>query len=71
MQITINTKEDSVEDIKKIIAVLNSLVEGHSTVAPMQMFGSNESGSQGIFNLFDNNEKKKENPEDVVRMIEY
>lgn len=65
MKITIDTKEDSHEDIKKVVRMLEALLEGH-IAAPMGMFGSPDiagsSGSDGsstsspgtdLFSLFD------------------
>lgn len=59
MKITIDTKEDSHEDIKKVVRMLEALLEGH-IAAPMGMFGSPDSdGSSAsspgtdLFSLFD------------------
>ena len=61
MKITIDTKEDSHEDIKKVVKMLQALLEGH-TNAPMDLFSDNSSGSDsdssgGLFNLFDDDKK--------------
>jgi hypothetical protein len=78
MKITIDTKEDSSEDIRKVIAMLNSFVGELSEVKPMDLFGSaeepsTESGeSSSLFNLFENKEEgdKEEDPE-KIKIIEY
>jgi len=70
MQITVNTKEDSVEEIKRVIAILNSIVESKGG-SPSSMYGGEE-GNPGIFNLFDEDkrEDKDESPE-PIRIVEY
>lgn len=78
MKITIDTKEDSSEDIRKVIAMLNSFVGEHSDVKPMDLFGSAEepstepSESGSLFNLFENKEDgdEEESP-DKIKIIEY
>ena len=78
MKITIDTKEDSSEDIRKVIAMLNSFVSGHSDVKPMDLFGSaeepgTESGESGsLFNLFENKEgEDKDKEPEKIKIIEY
>ena len=66
MKISIDTKEDSAEDIKRVVRMLQAWVEGH-TNAPLDMFGSGSpDGSQavanpGLFNIF-NDDKKTDDP---------
>ena len=73
MKITIDTKEDSPDDIKRVLKMLEAWIEGH-VAAPFNMFGDLSSGSgnnsgtgstQGpgtdIFSLFGDDSKKSEN----------
>lgn len=62
MKITIDTKEDSPDEIKRVVKMLEAWTEGH-IAAPMNMFGDMGSGSGSIpgqgsgtdlFSLFDN-----------------
>ena len=43
MKITIDTKEDSKEEIKKVIAMLQAMVDGQVRVAPVDIFGDSSS----------------------------
>lgn len=56
MKITIDTKEDSHEEIKKIIKMLSSLVEEETFTNQGNIFEdkSSEVGNQNMFGLFDN-----------------
>ena len=80
MKITIDTKEDSPEEIKKIIKMLYSLVEGKEIFSNQgNMFNDNNSDTpeQGnlLSNLFGSSEEKKEdeqkNKKDTPQIIEY
>lgn len=51
MIITINTKEDSKEDIKKVIQMLMKLIEEMNVSAPGEFAPV---GGEGIFGIFDN-----------------
>jgi hypothetical protein len=58
MKITIDTKEDSPEDIRKVVAMLTTLIgerEKHSNIFDDS---SNESGGSVLANIFDSSEKK-------------
>lgn len=64
MKISFDTKEDSAEDIKKIVKMLQAWLEGH-TNAPLDMFSSQSSDgspspavSEGLFNIFGDNKEK-------------
>lgn len=87
MKITIDTKEDSHEDIKKIVKMLEALLDGHVS-APLNMFGdapspdSSGSGGTDLFSLFNddkssqsssgtNEVKKDDNKEDMPEIIVY
>ena len=80
MIITINTKEDSKEEIKRAIQMLMRLVE-HSEANEFNpvLPGSTDSGSggAGIFGLFDSqsaapaDENGKKEPEEHVEIWEY
>jgi len=63
MKITIDTKEDSPDDIRRVLKMLEAWVGGQ-TNAPMDIFSSGSSGdsgaSGGLFNLF--NDDKKDSP---------
>lgn len=70
MQITINTKEDSIEEMKKVITILSSIVESRGG-EPASMYGEGQ-GESGIFNLFDEDKKEdKEGTPEPVRIVEY
>ena len=80
MKITIDTKEDSPEEIKKIIKMLYSLVEGKEIFSNQgNMFNDNNSDTpeQGnlLSNLFGSSEEKKEdeqkNRKDTPQIREY
>jgi len=85
MKITIDTKEDSSEDIRKVIALLSKMIEdsGHSSnifedSSPDLGSSSSDSSAGNAFaNMFGNNsvltEEKKEDKEkeDVPEIIEY
>ncbi len=50
MKITIDTKEDSKEEIKKVIEMLRAMVDGPVRIAPVDIFGgSGSSPAQDIF----------------------
>jgi len=58
MKITIDTKEDSKEEIKKLINLLSSLVGGSEVIVNKDIFGQETSQSENILgNIF---ETKKE-----------
>lgn len=64
MKISFDTKEDSAEDIKKIVKMLQVWLEGHAN-APLDMFGSPSADSSaspavngGFFNIFNDNKEK-------------
>ncbi len=81
MIITINTKEDSKEEIKKAINMLTRLVEHPEQADFNPMFpAADSSGSEsqgGIFGLFDNPspenqpEEKKEDSEEKIEIYDY
>jgi len=67
MIITINTKEDSKEEIKKVIEMLMALVkEGSSEFNPVV--------NEGVFGLFDQQkpeETKEKEPEEKIEIYDY
>ncbi|PIN86647.1 hypothetical protein COV19_03995 [Candidatus Woesearchaeota archaeon CG10_big_fil_rev_8_21_14_0_10_44_13] len=82
MKITIDTKEDSLDEIKRVVKMLEAWTEGH-TNAPFSMFGDmgsgsgsspssssgSDSGSGGdIFSLF--GDKSSENKESSPTIAE-
>ena len=84
MKITIDTKEDSAADIRKVIALLSRMIEdsGHSSnifeddSSPSLGSSSSESaGGNAFANMFGDNptlaEEKKEEKEDIPEIIEY
>lgn len=53
MKITIDTKEDSHEEIKGVIKMLSSLVGEKEAMGNQDMFSDNSSGQEtGAFNIF-------------------
>ena len=75
MKITIDTKEDSPDDIRRVLKMLEAWVGGQ-TNAPMDMFssgsgsGSGDAGTpMGIFNIF-NDDKKDSSPGSSTMMPE-
>ena len=69
VKITVDTKEDSHEEIKKIITMLSALVEGQSYTNQGNIFDdappSNSEPSGGIFgNVFDNPTPVEKEPEE-------
>ena len=87
MKITIDTKEDSVTDIRKVIALLSKMIEGsghHSNIfeddsspglETSETSGS-ESGGNAFANMFGDNptlaeDKKEEDKEDKPEIMEY
>ena len=64
MKITIDTKEDSHEEIRKIIKMLSSLVGEEAFTNQGNVFENQGSdlGSQNIFDMFDN--KNQDIPEE-------
>ena len=84
MKISIDTKEDSIEDIKRLINMLQSFVQHrqHQGSGFVDMFGNNTESNTtdnkdktGLFNIFGSNEDKetpKENkPEPKVQILSY
>lgn len=71
MKITIDTKEDSADDLKKVVKMLEALLEGH-VAAPFNMFGdlnpssgssstgSTQSPGADLFSIFGDDSKAKE-----------
>jgi len=77
MKITIDTKEDSREDIRNAIRMLQHLVGDHPASSQPNVFedsqpavGSNEDTFSNFFDNQETQEKKKEK-EDIPRIIEY
>jgi len=71
MKITINTKEDSAEEIKKLIKMLSSLI-GKEYKSEDENKGVPEV-SEGVFNMFDSSgetEEKKEEDEKEEKPFE-
>ncbi len=65
MKITIDTKEDSAEEIKKIIGFLNNFVEGSEIVSNKDIFEQPDVPQENVLgNVFDVN-KDKEEPEEI------
>ena len=86
MKITIDTKEDSPEEIRRVIKMLSSLVGEKEAMGNQDMFSDNSSGQEaGAFNIFSSPdsgskpevkaEPKKEEKEtvdfDIMGMEEY
>lgn len=75
MIITINTKEDSKEEIKKIIQMLMKLIEE----MPASSTDFSPVGGEGIFGIFDNppsasgtsNSEMPKEPEDKMEIYDY
>jgi len=68
MKITIDTKEDSAEDIKKVIKMLSSLIgeDKKEDEAPEV--------SEGVFNMFDSSAEEKqeeEKPFELKKIVTY
>lgn len=72
MKISLDTKEDSAEDIHKIVRMLQAWLEGHVN-APADIFGNSSSGPAsssassegGLFNMFSDSSSpdSAQNPE--------
>jgi hypothetical protein len=84
MKITIDTKEDSAADIRKVIALLSKMIEdsGHSSnmfedSGPSLGPGSESAAGNAFANMFNDNlalgEEKKKNKEKegIPEVIEY
>ncbi|MBW3003949.1 hypothetical protein KY328_01755 [Candidatus Woesearchaeota archaeon] len=85
MKISIDTKEDSLEDIKRLINMLQNFVEHrqHSNTGFNDMFGNSnqskthETNTGGLFSMFGDSSapsaEVKEEPKPVprLRVIEY
>ncbi|MEM4336573.1 MAG: hypothetical protein QXG86_01045 [Candidatus Woesearchaeota archaeon] len=72
MIITINTKEDSREDIKKVIQMLMRLIEEQPSTQSAPLI------TDGILNMFDNSlqnsqdkEEKEEHNNDRIEIYDY
>lgn len=66
MKVTIDTKEDSVEDIKKVIHILTHLIErkcGTINLTSNVSSETNEKTSAGFMNMFGDDSKEKEIPD--------
>ncbi len=75
MKITIDTKEDSKEEIKKIIQMLSSLL-GEEVKVNKDLFSAEETGSNDAFvNMFGDNKveekKESEEEEDTPSVVSY
>ena len=72
MKITIDTKEDSAEEIKKIIKMLSSLIgEGYKSVDENKEVPE---VSDGTFNMFDSSaeeEKEEDKPFELNEVVTY
>ena len=65
MKITIDTKEDSPEEIRKLISLLSSLAGGHSNVKNIfEEPASEPVAAPGLFNIFDDTPKVEPKEED-------
>jgi len=85
MKITIDTKEDSHEEIKKVISLLTHLIGEIPATTQRNIFEDTSStgisipSSGGIFGLFDsppssstsNSPASKEEPEEKIEIIPY
>ncbi len=76
MQITINTKDDSHEDIRNVIRMLQHLVGDHSVTTQPNIFDGSKPtvGSDGdVFSNFFGSQETKDNEEkeDIPKIIEY
>jgi len=72
MIITINTKEDSKEEIKRVIQMLMKLIED----SPSSQEGFAPVANEGIFGLFDNPhsetpQQDNKEPEDRIEIYDY
>jgi len=68
MKITIDTKEDSVEDIKKVIKMLSSLI------GEDKKEDESPEVSEGVFNMFDSSAEEKqeeEKPFELNKIVTY
>lgn len=73
MKITIDTKEDSADEIKRVVKMLEAWTEGH-VAAPMNMFGDMGSSSSpapgsasgaDLFSIFDNKDSSNNAPSTI------
>ena len=83
MKISIDTKEDSHEDIKKVINMLKHLVGEHSATNNPNIFGENKPEAESEDNTFSNffgsqdtqaqqeTTEDKQEKDDVPHIIEY
>jgi len=65
MKISIDTKEDSPEELKKLIKMLSSLVGEEVMTNQGDLFkeDSNQSGSSDIFSMFNNSDSETKTEE--------
>lgn len=68
MKITIDTKEESHEDIRKLIGMLQNIVDSGSSYSSIGSTSSEDKDNQdtpsGMFNLFGNNSSEEESIEE-------
>jgi len=67
MKITIDTREESVEDMKKLIRMLQNIVESRtpsSTLLPSGGEGPGAEDSGGLFNMFGEDSSAKNESEE-------
>jgi hypothetical protein len=65
MKITIDTKQDTHEDIKKVIRLLTHLIGDHPTTNQPNLFEDSASPPENVFGNIFNNPESKENKEEI------
>ena len=77
MKITIDTKEDSAEDIRKVMSLLSTLLEGRSSSGPSNIFNEDSPSVGNAFgSMFGDNsdppaESEPEEKKAADRITEY
>jgi len=65
MKITIDTKEDSKDEIKKVISLLQNMLSESGTVHTNIFEDKTEQSSEGMFNIFNKTEPNTESIKSV------
>lgn len=74
MKITIDTKEDSPEEIKKVISFLSGIVGEKEIMSNRNIFDdskpSSDSGSNAFLNMFGSNDPAPQQPNSSVQSLQ-
>ena len=67
MKITIDTKEDSHDDLRKVIELLSSFLTAPNSTAPANIFEQSTPSVGNLMGMFDSPKEKAEVPELPVK----